>query len=117
MGHCDYMNFNFKWVDSDSRITTMEQFYTEGDVAPLGRMNYVFNTVLPGTTPPAEEETGTPDESTGDVTEETAPGETTGDSASEPQTGKKGCGASLSAAALLTAAAAGVSLTKKKENE
>ena len=118
--HCDYMNFNFKWVDSDSRITTMEQFYTEGDVAPLGRLNYVFNTVMPGTTPPAEEETGTPTESVGDVTEGTAPEDTTASdvsSESETQPGKKGCGASLSAAAVLTAAAAAVCLSKKKENE
>ena len=118
--HCDYMNFNFKWVDSDSRITTMEQFYTEGDVAPLGRLNYVFNTVMPGTTPPAEEETGTPTESAGDMTEGTAPEDTTASdvgSESETQPGKKGCGASLSAATTLTAAAAAVCLSKKKENE
>ena len=110
--HCDYMNFNFKWVDSDSKITTMEQFYTEGDVAPLGRMNYVFNTVMPGSTPPAEEETSS--ESTGDVTEGTLPSEPDVSTEVPP---KKGCGASLSAAALLTAAAAGVCLAKKKENE
>ena len=118
--HCDYMNFNFKWVDSDSRITTMEQFYTEGDVAPLGRLNYVFNTVMPGTTPPAEEETETPTESAGDVTEGTVPEDTTASdvgSESETQPEKKGCGASLSAAATLTAAAAAVCLSKKKENE
>ena len=114
--HCDYMNFHFKWVDSDSRITTMEQFYTEGDVAPLGRMNYVFNTVLPGTTPPAEEDTEAPTESMGDMTEGTAP-EDTGD---ESRPAKKGCGSSLStAAALVTVAAASavVPLSKKKENE
>ena len=113
--HCDYMNFNFKWVDSDSKITTMEQFYTEGDVAPLGRMNYVFNTVMPGTTPPAEEETST--ETAGDVTEGTVPEDTVGDTDSETLPEKKGCGASLSAAATLTAAAAAVCLSKKKENE
>ena len=66
--HCDYINFDFKWADSDSKITTMEQFYTEGDAAPLGRMNFSFNTTMPGTTPPAEE----PD-TTEEVTTETEP--------------------------------------------
>lgn len=113
--HCDYMNFNFKWVDSDSRITTMEQMYTEGDVAPLGRLNYVFNTVMPGSTPPSEAETEAPTESVGDVTEGTAPNETNGDP-SETQPEKKGCGSSLLASAtVMAAAAAGVILSKKKE--
>ena len=116
--NCDYMNFNFKWVDSDSKITTMEQMYTEGDVAPLGRLNYVFNTVMPGTTPPAEDGTEDPTEPVGDVTEGTAPAETNGDP-SETQPEKKGCGSSLltSAAVVASAAAAGVAFSKKKKNE
>ena len=120
--HCDYMNFHFKWVDSDSKMTTMEQFYTEGDVAPLGRLNYVFNTVMPGSTPPEEVETEAPTETPtdvpteGDVTEGTAPEENT---EGESETPKKGCGSSLltSAAAVLAASAAAVAVSKKKENE
>ena len=42
------LNFQFKWADSDTKITTMEQFYTDGDVAPLGRLNYVFQNYIPG---------------------------------------------------------------------
>ncbi len=38
----------FKWVDSASVITTMEQFYEDGDCAPLGRMNYVYQNYIPG---------------------------------------------------------------------
>ncbi|MBP3570968.1 MAG: hypothetical protein J6M42_03335 [Clostridia bacterium] len=118
--HPDYMNFHFKWVDSDSRITTMEQFYTEGDVAPLGRLNYVFNTVMPGSVPPAEEDTEAPTEAPieGDVTEGTAPEESTeGEDVTE--TPKKGCGSSLltSAAVTVAAAALAVGVSKKKENE
>ena len=114
--HCDYMNFHFKWVDSDSKMTTMEQFYTEGDVAPLGRLNYVFNTVMPGSVPPEEAETQPETETAEDMV--TAPDETAPESdgeATEPV--KKGCGSSLLApAAILTAAAAAV-VSKKKENE
>ena len=32
----------FKWVDSDTKITTMAQMYSEGDAAPIGRFGYVF---------------------------------------------------------------------------
>jgi hypothetical protein len=109
------MNMNFKWVDSDSKMTTMEQFYTEGDVAPLGRLNYVFNTVMPGSMPPSETETEAPTE--GDVTEGTAPEDST-DLETETDAPKRGCGSSLTAAAaILTATAAAVAVSKKKENE
>ncbi len=33
---------SFKWVDSDTNVTTMEQMYSEGDAAPLGRLCYTF---------------------------------------------------------------------------
>ena len=118
--HCDYMNFNFKWVDSDSKMTAMEQFYTEGDVAPLGRLNYVFNTVMPGSVPPEEVETDT--ETAEDIVttpDGTAPDETATESDGESaEPDKKGCGSSLlSSAAILTAAAAAAVVSKKKENE
>lgn len=32
----------FKWVDSKTEIKTMEQMYSEGDAAPLGRLCYTF---------------------------------------------------------------------------
>ncbi|MBO4423579.1 MAG: hypothetical protein J5879_09075 [Clostridia bacterium] len=37
-----HIAFAFKWVDSDMKITTMEQMYSEGDCAPLGRLCYTF---------------------------------------------------------------------------
>ncbi len=42
------LDFNFKWADSTSNITTMQQFYTDGDVAPLGRLNFVYQNYIPG---------------------------------------------------------------------
>ena len=107
--HCDYMNFNFKWVDSDSKITTMEQFYTEGDVAPLGRMNYVFNTVLPGSIPPENPET---EATTGSVDDlpDTAENNT---SASASQ----GCGSMLPSMILPLIAVGGAALTFKRKKE
>ena len=40
------IKFDFKWADSDSKITTMEQFYTDGDAAPLGRLNYTYQNCI-----------------------------------------------------------------------
>ena len=47
LGISDYnkINISFKWADSTSKITTMEQMYTDGDTMPHGRLNYVFTNV------------------------------------------------------------------------
>ncbi len=44
IGITDYRDIMiaFKWVDSDTNVTTMEQMYTEGDAAPIGRLCYTF---------------------------------------------------------------------------
>ena len=107
--HCDYMNFHFKWVDSDSRMTTMEQFYTEGDVAPLGRLNYVFNTAMPGSTPSEENETEA----------STAPGETPTEAPTNGETDapEKGCGSVIPSLLVPMAIAGGAALTVKRKKE
>ena len=46
--HYRELCLQFKWVDSSSAITTMEQFYEDGDCAPLGRMNFVYQNYIPG---------------------------------------------------------------------
>ena len=40
--------FQFKWADSETTYDEMEDFYCDGDIAPLGRMNYVFQNYIPG---------------------------------------------------------------------
>ncbi len=63
------IKLQFKWADSKTEITTMEQFYTDGDAAPLGRLNYTFqNCVNPETA-----EQFVPSEQTSEQTEETDP--------------------------------------------
>lgn len=42
------INLQFKVCDSNTLYTTCEQFYTEGDCAPLGRPNFVYSTYFPG---------------------------------------------------------------------
>ena len=90
------IKFQFKWVDSESKITTMEQFYTEGDVAPLGRMNYTFQNCIDPATAEQFVPTVTPDES---VTE--TDGEQTTD---QEQTG--GCKSAVGGTVMLIALAA-----------
>ena len=38
----------FKWADSDTLLDEMSDFYLEGDMAPLGRLNYVYQNYIPG---------------------------------------------------------------------
>lgn len=103
------LTFDFKWVDSDSKITTMEQFYTEGDIAPLGRLNYVFTNHHPeeNVQPPVYDE-GTSAPVTDNGSEDGS------------DTDGKGCASAVATAILpclaaLTVAVLGVS-KKRKEN-
>ncbi|NLD61624.1 hypothetical protein GX645_04145 [Candidatus Sumerlaeota bacterium] len=36
------LKFEFKWGDSTSTLDTMEKMYTDGDTAPIGRLNFSF---------------------------------------------------------------------------
>ena len=38
----------FKWADSDTLLDEMADFYIDGDAAPLGRLNYVYQNYIPG---------------------------------------------------------------------
>ena len=38
----------FKWADSTGTFDEMEDFYIDGDCAPLGRMNYIYQNYIPG---------------------------------------------------------------------
>ena len=67
----------FKWADSKTTYDEMEDFYIDGDCAPLGRLNYVYQNYIPGvseiTYPEVEEdtsETETVEEPTAEPTEE-----------------------------------------------
>jgi hypothetical protein len=37
------VTFEFKWADSREAYTSLEDFYENGDVMPVGRFNYQFN--------------------------------------------------------------------------
>ncbi|MBO4325858.1 MAG: hypothetical protein J5950_01130 [Clostridia bacterium] len=42
IGPEDRFEIQFKWMDSRRRVRGEEDFYTSGDAAPIGRLNYVF---------------------------------------------------------------------------
>ena len=111
--------FQFKWADSDATYDEMEDFYCDGDVAPLGRMNYVFQNYVPGTTEvtypwdteapteaPTEEPTETPTET---------PTEAPTEAPTETEPAKSGCGSviSMGLVSLIALAATAVCVKRK----
>ena len=42
------INVEFKWADSTTQYDEMEDFYIDGDAAPLGRLNYIYQNYIPG---------------------------------------------------------------------
>lgn len=136
--HYRELCLQFKWVDSDSYITTMEEFYCDGDCAPLGRMNYVYQNYIPGVSevkyPELESETEAPTEAPTGVPTETpteAPTETDAESddsnsdsaESNDETATEeellGCESLIGGSALLVLAGlcGGAVLTLKKREE
>lgn len=49
--NCKEIYIEFKWADADmkTKYTTMEDFYLYGDVAPLGRLNWIYQNYIPDT--------------------------------------------------------------------
>lgn len=113
------IDVEFKWADSRTVYDEMEDFYCDGDIAPLGRMNFVYQKYIPGvskiTYPSAETEAPT-DEATEAPTE--SPDEDTTENASETEPRqKKGCGSVLGVGSLiiLTATAAAAWVFRKED--
>jgi hypothetical protein len=115
----------FKWADSETSYDEMEDFYCDGDIAPLGRLNYVYQNYIPGvseitypeketepeTEAPTEPETQAPaTEAPTDapVTEAPTDGET--------EEGKKGCGSSVTFGAVILTALCAAFLIRRKED-
>ncbi len=77
------IEIQFKWADSKTPYDEMEDFYCDGDVAPLGRLNYVYQNYIEGKSNPPESET--PAESTTETpTAETTDTEDASDTAIAP---------------------------------
>ena len=114
------INTEFKWADSRSIYDEMEDFYCDGDVAPLGRMNYVFQNYIPGVsqiTYPDPNETTAADT---DAPTETPTQPDTDAPATEAPTeeNKGGCKSAIVsvAAVLALVSGCGVALLRKKDD-
>ncbi len=113
------IELEFKWADSKTAYDEMEDFYCDGDVAPLGRMNYIYQNYIEGKSVPPESETETTSESESETVTEALP-----DTEAKTETDTpdvlydKGCSSVVMAApcallaAMLTAA---VCVVRKKE--
>ena len=114
------LDLEFKWADGNTVYDEMEDFYCDGDAAPLGRLNYVFQNYIPTvsqiTYPDSnetEETTEAPTASPEAPTENAATEAPTQDVADPP---KSSCRSSVAVAvSLITAAAAAVALKKKEK--
>ena len=116
--------FQFKWADSDTTYDEMEDFYCDGDVAPLGRMNYVFQNYIPGVTEvtypwdteapteaPTEEPTDAPTEA---PTE--APTDAPTEAPTETDPPKNSCGSVISMGLISLIALAAVTVCAKRKD-
>ena len=67
LGIDDYrtIRLEFKWADSETTYDEMEDFYCDGDVAPLGRLNYVYQNYIPGVSVIAPDEEEKPEDKPG----------------------------------------------------
>ncbi len=97
------IDLEFKVADSRTVYDEMEDFYCDGDIAPLGRLNYVYcnGTASTGT----DTETDTQPVTTPDTA---VPTETA------PPADNSGCASSMGAAGLLVLPAAAILLRRKK---
>ena len=92
MGIEDYLaiNMEFKVADSETVYDEMEDFYCDGDIAPLGRLNFVFNNYVPE--PPVMPEISADPETdtqTGTATETEAETEVDSENESEAESGEE----------------------------
>ena len=123
LGIEDYraIDVEFKWADSDTIYDEMEDFYCDGDVAPLGRLNFIYQNHIPGVTVLEPEttapETEAPTEPVTDEPATEAPADTTGKTESETDPAlPAGCASSVSIAAFALVALMGTALFRKRED-
>ena len=123
LGIEDYraINVEFKWADSETVYDEMEDFYCDGDVAPLGRLNFIYQNYIPGVTNLEPEttapETELPTEPATEPAGEPATTPTvTTDAETEPTSGK-GCASLVSMIAPAVIALAAVALLPRKKQD
>ena len=103
------INVEFKWADSETVYDEMEDFYCDGDAAPLGRLNYIFQNYIPGVS-----EISYPEPETSVAIESTNDSSTT--EGAETDAPKGGCSSAIRAMMLPIALVGSSLLMRKKED-
>jgi hypothetical protein len=126
LGIEDYraIDVEFKWADSDTIYDEMEDFYCDGDVAPLGRLNFIYQNHIPGVTV-LEPETTAPETEAPTEPETQAPATeaptdapaTEAPTDAETEAPKKGCGSviSLVSVAFIALVSSAVIIKRKEQ--
>ena len=110
------IDVEFKWADSKDFYDEMEDFYCDGDIAPLGRLNYVYQNYIPGVNDPETESEST-SETESSVETVTAPVADTESDSAVATVPKSGCKASVCVSVPLTVVLSCVaSVCRKKED-
>ena len=129
LGIEDYraIDVEFKWADSTTVYDEMEDFYCDGDVAPLGRLNFIYQNYIAGVTV-LEPETSAPETDASEPATDEPATEAPVDTAegTEAETGTEneteidplvtGCASSVSFAAIALVALMGTALLRKRED-
>ena len=126
------IDLEFKWADSETIYDEMEDFYCDGDVAPLGRLNYVYQNYIPGVNDPTPEVESTETETVTETeletesvpdTETAVDTDTVTESAVDTDTEttdeKEGCKSALGTTmvSIVIVSSGAVLACRKKENE
>ena len=110
------IDVEFKWADSKDFYDEMEDFYCDGDIAPLGRLNYVYQNYIPGVNDPETESEST-SETESSVETVTAPVADTESDSAVATVPKSGCKASVCVSVPLAVVLSCVaSVCRKKED-
>ncbi len=110
------IDIEFKIADSKTVYDEMEDFYCDGDAAPLGRLNYVYQNYIPGVSNVTYPEI--PEETTPSIEETTpAPEPSESETESAPVVENPGCSSVLGSAAVvaIVTLAGALALCKKKD--
>ncbi len=128
------ISLEFKWADSETTYDEMDDFYCDGDVAPLGRLNYIYQNYIPGVsqitypeteTTPTETPTEVPTEESTETPTEVPTEAPTEDKATEAPTDEvtdntdNGCASVVTGASVLVALVilCGAALLRKKKDQ
>ena len=111
------INFEFKWADSETVYDEMEDFYCDGDIAPLGRLNYIYQNYIPGVSQ-ISYETDAPETTAASATEAPAPTDTTRATDSTlDHPGEGGCTSAMETALIAWFGLIGASVLLRKRKE